>query len=230
MIDDVAERYRALRHEIDQEARRQGRDPSGITLVGIGKRQPPEILVAAIRAGLGDLGESYLQEARKKLPALPPVRKHFVGHLQTNKVKAIAETFDVVQSIDRERAGIALSKAAVDAGKKLPVLLQLNISPAERFGCLPSDAPKLAETLRGQPGLLVEGVMAIGPLTSDRDAILRAFELAAKTLARMGGSTLSIGMSGDWREALRAGSTMLRIGEALFGSRSARGGTRERVQ
>jgi pyridoxal phosphate enzyme (YggS family) len=230
MIAAAEERYRALRHEIDEEARRQGREPTGITLVGIGKRQPVEILGAAIHAGLRDLGESYLQEARKKLPALPAVRKHFVGHVQTNKAKAIAETFDMVQSVDRERAGIALSKAAADAGKRLPVLLQLNVSPAERFGCLPRDAPKLAETLRDQPGLLVEGVMAIGPMTADRDAILRAFELAAKTLACIGGSTLSIGMSGDWREALRAGSTMLRIGEALFGSRAARGGTRERVQ
>ncbi|MGA8327003.1 MAG: hypothetical protein WB757_13075, partial [Candidatus Cybelea sp.] len=73
--------------------------------------------------------------------------------------------------------------------------------------------------LREQPCLHLEGIMAIGPLTGDRDAILRAFEVAAMTLARIGGSTLSIGMSGDWREAVRAGSTMVRIGEALFGSR-----------
>ena len=93
----------------------------------------------------------------------------------------------------------------------------------ERFGCPPAKAQELAETLRGQPGLRLEGVMAIGPVTSERDAILRAFELAAKTLSRIGGSTLSIGMSGDWREALQAGSTMLRIGEALFGPRPGRG-------
>lgn len=223
MTQDVAERYRALRHEIDDEARRQGRDPSHITLVGIGKRQPPEVLVAAIDAGLHDIGESYLQEARRKLAALPPVRKHFVGHIQTNKAKAIVEAFDMVQSVDRPDAAVALSKAAVDMGKRVPVLLQLNISPVERFGCLPTNAPHLAETLRDQPGLSLSGVMAIGPLTADRDAILRAFELAAMTLARIGGTTLSIGMSGDWREALQAGSTMLRIGEALFGSRAAKG-------
>ena len=80
----------------------------------------------------------------------------------------------------------------------------------------------LAETLRRQPGLRVDGIMAIGPLTADRDAIFRAFDLAAKTLGSIGGSTLSIGMSGDWREAVQAGSTMLRIGEALFGSRAAK--------
>jgi PLP dependent protein len=150
------------------------------------------------------------------------VRKHFVGHLQTNKVKAVASAFDMVQSVDRARAGAALAQAAREAGREMPVLLQLNVSPVERFGCPPAQADGLAETLRSQAGLRLEGVMAIAPLTEDRDAILRAFDLAAKTLDRIGGSTLSIGMSGDWREAVRAGSTMLRIGEALFGRRPQR--------
>jgi pyridoxal phosphate enzyme (YggS family) len=223
MTDGVAERYRTLRRAIDDELHNSGRDPGAVTLVGIGKGQPNEVLAAAITAGLGDLGENYLQEARRKFAALPPVRKHFVGHVQTNKAKAIATAFDVVQSVDRAAAGAALSAAALELGKTLPVLLQLNITPAERFGCLPEDAETLAETLRGQPGLRLEGVMAMGPLTTDRYAISRAFELAAMTLARIGGTTLSIGMSGDWREALRAGSTMLRIGEALFGSRTGKG-------
>ncbi|MGB6517768.1 MAG: YggS family pyridoxal phosphate-dependent enzyme [Candidatus Cybelea sp.] len=211
-----------MRRTIDDEARQCGRDPAGITLVGIGKRHSVEAVAAAIEAGLADLGESYLQEALRKFPSLPPVRKHFVGHLQTNKAKAIAATFDVVQSVDREHAGVALSNGALAAGKELPVLMQLNVSPVERFGCPPERADRLAETLRGQPGLRFDGVMAIGPLSGDRDAILRAFELAAMTFARIGGSTLSIGMSGDWREAVRAGSTMVRIGEALFGSRGAK--------
>jgi PLP dependent protein len=229
MSEGIAERLRALRRAIDEELRDVGRDPASLTLVGIGKGQGSDAISSAIAAGLSDLGESYLQEARRKFPSLPPVRKHFVGHLQTNKAKAIASAFDVVQSVDRAQAGIALSKAALEMGKELPVLLQLNVSPVDRFGCPPSEAEWLAETLRGQAGLRLEGVMAIGPLTPDRDAVLRAFELAAKTLARTGGSTLSIGMSGDWREGLQAGSTMLRIGEALFGSRPAKEGPRGEV-
>jgi hypothetical protein len=216
----VAERYRALRREIDEEARRCGRDPGSIALVGIAKGQPAERVAAAIASGLTDVGENYLQEAVRRFSALPPVRKHFVGHLQTNKARAIVAAFDVVQSVDRLQAGAALSKAAIEARKELPVLLQLNVSPVERFGCAPKEAERLAEALRGQAGLRLDGIMAIGPLAADRDAILRAFELAAMTLARIGGSTLSIGMSGDWREAVQAGSTMVRIGEALFGSRS----------
>ena len=221
-MNPIAQRYLTFRRAIEDQARSDGRDPAGLVLVGISKGQPSETIASAIEAGLADIGESYLQEAAQKLPALPPVRKHFVGHLQANKAKAIAGLFDMVQSVDRPRAGAALSKAAVEIGKELPVLLQLNVSPVERFGCPPEDAERLAETLREQPGLRLEGVMAIGPFTRDRDAILRAFELAAKTFARIGGSTLSIGMSGDWREALRAGSTMVRIGEALFGSRSTK--------
>lgn len=222
MIAGAGEQYRALRRAVDEELLRCGRERGSVTIVGIGKRQSIERIAAAIEAGLADLGENYLQEAQRKFSALPPVRKHFVGHLQTNKAKAVVGAFDVVQSVDRLEAGIALSKAAVEAGKELPVLIQLNVSPIERFGCPPSEVARLAEALRGQPGLRLEGIMAIGPLTADRDAIFGAFELAAKTLGRIGGSTLSIGMSGDWREAVQAGSTMLRIGEALFGSRAAK--------
>jgi PLP dependent protein len=129
MSDGFAERYAALRRAIDDQARRCGRDPAGITVVGIGKHQSVETIAAAIEAGLADLGESYLQEAERKFPSLPRVRKHFVGHLQTNKAKAIAAAFDVVQSVDREQAGTALSNGALAAGKELPVLMQLNVSP-----------------------------------------------------------------------------------------------------
>jgi PLP dependent protein len=223
MSEGAAERYLRLREEIDRELRECGRDPGGVTLVGVGKGQPVEALTGAIAAGLQDLGENYLQEARRTFAALPPVRKHFIGRVQTNKASGIAAAFDLVQSVDRPEAGVALAKAAQRLEKRLPVLLQVNVSPAERFGCAPADAPRLAETLRGLPSLRLEGVMAIGPLDADRAAVARAFELAAKTLASVGGSTLSIGMSGDWREALRAGSTMLRIGEALFGPRPVKG-------
>ncbi|MBV8153961.1 MAG: YggS family pyridoxal phosphate-dependent enzyme [Candidatus Eremiobacteraeota bacterium] len=212
--------YRALVAEVDDELERCGRPRGSVTVVGVSKRQPVERIVAAIDAGLEDVGENYVQEAKAKFARLPPVRKHFIGHLQTNKAKAIAATFDVVQSVDRIDAGDALGKAASALGKEIPVLLQLNISPSERFGCPPERAPELAEALRAQRGLRLDGVMAIGPMTPDEAEISRAFELAAKTFALVGGSTLSIGMSGDWRQAVRAGSTMIRIGTALFGGRS----------
>jgi pyridoxal phosphate enzyme (YggS family) len=219
VIDAIGERYRRLQRAIDAELRACGREPGGVTLVGVSKQQPCEAVVAAIAAGLSDVGENYLQEAREKFASLPPVRKHFIGHLQTNKARAVANLFDLVQSVDRAEAAHALDKAARTLGKHLPVLIQLNVSPIDRFGCPPQRADALAETIRALPALRLEGVMAIGPVTGDRAEISRAFHLAAKTFDRIGGTTLSIGMSDDWREAVRAGSTMVRMGTALFGGR-----------
>lgn len=187
--------------------------------MGVSKKQPAAAILEAVGAGLSDIAENYVQEASAKFEAALAVRKHFIGHVQTNKAKAIARLFDVVQSVDRADAATALGKAAEALEKVLPVLLQLNVSPAERFGCPPDRAQELAGVIRAQGALRLEGVMAIGPLSASRDEIGRAFDLAAKTFGQIGGSTLSVGMSADWREALRAGSTMLRIGEALFGER-----------
>jgi PLP dependent protein len=214
----VAARYARLREAIDEELRSCGRAPGSVRLVGAAKKQPLQRILEAIEAGLGEIGESRLQEAERVLPQLPPVRKHFIGHIQTNKAKGIATLFDLVQSVDRIEAGLALAKAAAALGRVLPVLIQINISEADRFGCPPEEAPALAQRLRAEPSIRVDGVMAMAPFDPER--VAAAFETAAKTFARIGGSTLSIGMSGDWREAVRAGSTMVRIGTALFGERA----------
>jgi pyridoxal phosphate enzyme (YggS family) len=180
--------------------------------------QSRDAVLAAVASGITDIGENYLQEARDKYVDLPPVRTHFIGHVQTNKAKAIVSLFDTVQSVDRLDAGLALAKASRTLGKPLRVLVQVNISPQDRFGVAPDEAPALAERLRGE-GLTVDGVMAIGPLEGDVD---ESFALARETFARVGGSTLSLGMSGDWEAAIRAGSTMIRIGTGIFGARPKR--------
>ena len=215
----VRDRLLFLRSETERVCRASGRAEHDVRILGVSKRQPREAILAAINAGLEDVGENYVQEARAKFEGLPAVRKHFIGHLQTNKAKAIAQTFDVVQSIDRLDAGRALARASHALGKPLDVLVQINISPAERFGAPPTQAPQLAEDLRAL-GLRVDGVMAIGPVTDDRAEIQRAFALAATTFERVGGATLSLGMSDDWQLAVAAGSTMIRLGTSLFGPRS----------
>ncbi len=217
--ESLAGRIDSLRARIADGARRAGREPAEITLVGVTKRQPRPLVLAALAAGLTDIAENYAQEARDKYDALPAARKHFIGHVQTNKAKAIVATFDVVQSIDRLDAGRAIAKAARAANKRLDVLVQVNVSPTERYGIAPDDAAPLAARLRDDEGLTVDGVMAIGPATQNRAEIARAFAKAAQTFAAVGGSTLSLGMSGDWEEAIGCGSTMLRIGTAIFGER-----------
>jgi pyridoxal phosphate enzyme (YggS family) len=222
-LQPIPQRLSALRAQIDEELRACGRAPGTVRILGVSKKQPAFAIAEAAAAGLDAIGENYVQEAASKFadPELAGLhlQKHYIGHVQTNKAKAIVELFDVVQSVDRADAAHALGAAAARAGRVLPVLLQLNVSPAERFGCPPGDAPALAERIAAEPALRLDGVMAIGPLGAGPNEIARAFELAAKTFALLGGSTLSIGMSGDWREAVRAGSTMVRIGTALFGER-----------
>jgi pyridoxal phosphate enzyme (YggS family) len=217
--NSLAGRIAIMRERIADVARGTGRDPSSLALVGVTKAHPREMVVAAIEAGLTDVAENYVVEARAKYVDLPPVRKHFVGHVQSNKAKAIVELFDVVQSVDRLEAGRALSRASRTLGKHISVLVQINISSTERFGISPEEAPALAARLREDEGLDVDGVMAIGPLTSDRAATLRAFRRAAQAFERVGGTKLSLGMSGDWEDAIRCGSTMLRLGTAIFGAR-----------
>lgn len=211
-METIAERYERLRAEV----------PARVTILAVSKYQPAEAVGAAIAAGVTDIGENYVQEARRKFDSLPTVNKHFIGRVQTNKAKAIAALFDVVQSVDRAEAGAALARAAATLGKQLPVLVQINISPQERFGCAPADAENLAAHLRGFDSLRVDGVMAIGPMTQDRAAIARAFATATQVWRRVGGPVLSLGMSGDWREAVEAGSTMVRLGTTIFGPRPAR--------
>lgn len=216
--ESIAERVATLRGRVDAAARSAGREPGSIAILAVTKTQPRAAVISAIEAGLTDIGENYVQEAQTKYDALPFCTKHFIGHVQTNKAKAIVSLFDVVQSVDRLEAGIALAKAARSLGRTLRVLVQVNISPTERFGVRPAEAPELAERLR-EEGLDVDGVMAIGPLEGDVDA---AFESARATFERVGGTTLSLGMSGDWERAIRHGSTMVRVGTAIFGPRPSR--------
>jgi pyridoxal phosphate enzyme (YggS family) len=214
----VAERVATLRERVDEVAVAAGRERGSVAILAVTKAQPRAAAIAALDAGLHDVGENYLQEARTKYAELPPGTKHFLGHVQRNKAKAIVALFDVVQGVDRLEAGLALAQAARDIGRSLRVLVQVNVSPSERFGAAPAEAPALAARLR-EEGLAVEGVMAIGPLDGDIDA---AFETARATYERVGGPTLSLGMSGDWEQAVRHGSTMVRLGTAIFGPRAAR--------
>jgi pyridoxal phosphate enzyme (YggS family) len=215
---EIAASVETLRARIDAVVAAAGRPPGSVTVLAVTKMQSRDAVLAAVAAGVTDIGENYLQEARDKYVDLPPVRTHFIGHVQTNKAKAIASLFDTVQSVDRLDAGLALAKAARALEKPLRVLVQVNISPQDRFGVAPGEAPALAERLRGE-GLTVDGVMAIGPLDGD---VADAFALAHDTFTRVGGSTLSLGMSGDWEAAIRAGSTMIRIGTGIFGPRPKR--------
>jgi len=217
LASTIGERVAMLRAHVDRVAAAAGRPAGSVAILGVTKMQPREAVLEAVASGLTDVGENYLQEAREKYVDLPPVTRHFIGHVQTNKAKAIAALFDVVQSVDRLEAGLALEKAARALGRQIRVLVQVNVSPTERFGIAPGEAAHLATQLR-DAGLTVDGVMAIGPLEGDVDA---AFASAHEAFTAVGGSTFSLGMSADWERAVHQGSTMIRIGTAIFGARPA---------
>lgn len=208
-----------LHAELAAELIAVGREPGSARICAVSKFHPREAVQAAVAAGLTDFGESYAQEATAKLGGFPGITKHFIGHVQTNKAKLIAGGFDLIHSIDRMEAGLAVAKAMQALGRGVRVLVQVNISPTDRYGVPPREAATFATALR-RLELDVDGVMAIGPMTNNREELRASFEEAARCFSEVGGSTFSLGMSGDWREAIAAGSTLIRIGTAIFGPRA----------
>lgn len=206
-----------------------GRDPASVRLLPVTKTHPVDAALFAHRLGLPAVGENRVQEAATKRPAAPAdLRWELIGHLQSNKAKLAVATFDRIQSVDRADLAARLGRMAAEAGKTLPVLLQVNSGddPA-KFGCDLADAPALLDAALAQPALRVEGLMAIAPLSDDPDVARRAFDALRACRDRLAASAgaplpeLSMGMSGDLEAAVAAGSTCLRVGSALFGDRPA---------
>ena len=204
-----------------------------MAVLAVTKGFGPEAITAAIAAGLTDIGENYLQEAAAKFAALEsgsssaaaPARRHFIGRLQRNKCKRVAQLFDVVQSVDDLAIAKALDNAAREVAKRLGVLVQINIAADDRAGVSPGEAAAFADAVRAMPNLALRGVMAVGP--ADSALVPGAFAQAHATFeslrpAFVGEPVLSIGMTGDLEEAVAAGSTMVRLGTALFGARTAK--------
>lgn len=204
-----------------------GRAPDSVELLAVTKTHPAEAAAYAARYGLRAVGENRVQEAVAKRAACPaPIAWELIGHLQSNKAKLAVETFDRVQSVDSLKLLTQLNRAAETAGKILPILLQINAGhdPA-KFGAEPTEAAALLETALGLPSLHVDGLMTIAPLSADPDVARRTFanlRTIRDDLATRFGTPLrelSMGMSGDMDAAIAAGSTMVRVGTALFGTR-----------
>jgi pyridoxal phosphate enzyme (YggS family) len=226
----VADNLRAVRDRIGRAQATAGRSPETIAILAVTKGFGPEAVTAAIATGLTDVGENYLQEAAAKFAALDPLaiasaRRHFIGRLQRNKCKRVAELFDVVQSVDDLSIAKALDRAAQEVGKKLDVLVQINIASDDRAGVSPGEAAAFADAVRELPNLRLRGAMAVGP--ADAAKVRSAFAQAHSTFELLRGEfsgepILSLGMTGDLEEAVAAGSTMVRLGTALFGERPAK--------
>lgn len=223
-MSPIAANLQAVRRRISETL--QG-DSRAVTVVAVSKTQPPEAIRAAFAAGCRDFGESYVQEALPKIAALSdlPLTWHYIGHLQTNKARDIAERFDWVHGVDRTKAAAALAKARGPERGALNVCIQVNISgEATKGGVEPSQALVLAREVAAMPRLTLRGVMGMASPTRDAKDTRRQFALlrrAADEIRAHGIAidTLSMGMSDDFEAALAEGATMLRIGTAVFGER-----------
>jgi hypothetical protein len=228
-IDYETFRQRAdgLRARIAAACARAGRDPAEVALLPVTKTHPAAAADYAARYGFPAVGENRVQEAvEKQARATAPVRWELIGHLQSNKAKLAAAHFARIQSVDSEKLLQVLDRAAGELGRRLPVLLQINAGndPA-KFGAEPADAPRLLEAALAKPHLQVDGLMTIAPLSDDPAVARRTFAHLREIrdrLAAAGGMPLrelSMGMTGDLEAAVLEGSTLVRIGTALYGPR-----------
>jgi hypothetical protein len=222
----VASRLAGVRAAIVEAARRGGRDASAVTIVAVTKTFPPDAVTAAIAAGLRDVGENYVQEAKAKRARVGNGRWHLIGGLQRNKVRAAVATFDRVHTVDGVDLARALAAGAAEAGRRLPVLVQVNVAgDAAKRGTGADEAIELCRTVLALPALALDGFMTIGRAADDPEAARPGFrclrEVRDHVAGRLGVELphLSMGMSDDFAVAVEEGATLVRLGRALFGGR-----------
>ena len=216
-IGQVSQRIRAAADAVQ-------RDASSIHLLAVSKTKPAQAVREAYAAGLRDFGENYLQEALGKQAELTdlPLSWHFIGPIQSNKTRAIAEHFAWVHSVDRLKIAQRLSEQRPADLPPLNICIQVNVSgEASKSGCTPADLPALATAISALPRLKLRGLMAIPEPTEDRAEQDAAFATVRDLQAslNLGLDTLSMGMSHDLESAIAQGATWVRIGTALFGAR-----------
>jgi len=226
-MSTIAENIAKLGERIREAAQASQRDFTQVGLLAVSKTKPSTAIRQAHAAGLRDFGENYLQEALGKQAELTdlPLIWHFIGPIQSNKTKAIAEHFDWVHSVDRLKIAQRLSEQRPAHLPPLNICLQVNVSgEASKSGCSPQDLPALAAAVAQLPRLNLRGLMAIPEPTDDVGAQHQAFATVRTLQASLDLptlDTLSMGMSHDLEAAIAEGATWVRIGTALFGARNA---------
>ncbi len=226
----IQDRISELRDQIEQLTEEAGRPPSSVHLLAVSKGQPIESILSAYAGGISDFGESYWQETQEKIQTLltlqnmtPPIRWHFIGHLQRNKLKKIAQQVDWVHSVCREEELLALAKHREGHEQRLQICIQVHVSGAlGKRGVTETELLALAKKAKTLAPLCLRGLMVMLQPGLSQDEQYHAFSRVHALYDQLnqqealGLDTLSMGMSGDFTQAIRAGSTWVRMGRGLF--------------
>ncbi len=227
----ISDNLSAVRARMERAAARAGRPAGDVTLVAVTKTVPAAAVLEAIAAGVSAIGENRVQEAAGKHPVVGTAAEwHLIGHLQSNKAKKAVELFSLIHSVDSLELAAEIGKRARALGKVQDVLVEVNTSgEGQKFGLEPDagNVLKVLTAMHGVPGIRVRGLMTVGPLTGDQDKVRQAFRtlralfelVRSEKVPDVEMRHLSMGMSGDFEAAIAEGSTMVRIGSAIFGQR-----------
>lgn len=224
---DISERLEAVQSQISDAAKQSGRTPDAVTLVAVTKTHPPETIMEACDAGQWIFGENRVQEGLAKIPLLPGrCQWHLIGHLQKNKIRKALPAFVLIHGVDSLELAQNINRIAEELGLFPHVLLEVNVAgEASKFGFKPEDVEREWDALATLDRLQIDGLMGMAPIVEDPEdarpyfAHLRNIRDRLAVHAGCPLSTLSMGMSGDFPQAILEGATMVRVGSAIFGHR-----------
>lgn len=226
----IKENLQTIRHRVEAACTKSGRNPDEVTLLGVSKTFSAELIREAVDAGVSEIGENYVQELLRKKEELTEsgIRWHFIGHLQSNKVKYVADWIHLIHSVDNAGLAREIDKRAAQSGRIIDVLVEVNTTGEQsKFGLRPEATADFVESIGGLENIRVSGLMTIGPFLPDPEDSRPAFstlrqlrdEIARKKQHNAPMHHLSMGMTGDFEVAIDEGATIIRIGTAIFGKR-----------
>ncbi|MFW6011047.1 MAG: YggS family pyridoxal phosphate-dependent enzyme [Desulfosalsimonas sp.] len=230
-MNTITENIRLIQERIRNAAISCGRDPESVKLVAVTKTVEPERIRKAVDTGLNCFGENYIQEARQKAQDLADcdISWHFIGHLQSNKAKYAVRIFDLIHSVDSFKLARELDRQAEKHGRIQNILIQINLGQEQsKSGITQKEAPGLARQISELDNLSIQGLMTMPPFFDQPEKVRPFFRKLAMLRDKISGENipgvepkeLSMGMTGDFEVAVEEGSTMVRIGTALFGERT----------
>ncbi len=226
----ISDNITTIREKISRACAGAGRTASEVTLLAVGKTFPSAAVREAVDAGVADIGENYVQEllAKRRDLSSGDIRWHFIGHLQSNKVKSVAGWIHMIHAVDSADLAIEIDRRAAKAGRVIECLLEVNTTgESTKFGAVPARATELVKSLASCDNISLAGLMTIGPFLPDPEGSRPMFrrlrelkdEIGSLTQANVTMRHLSMGMTGDFEVAIDEGATIIRIGTAIFGPR-----------